>query len=139
MMAISRTTAGRIPGRLWRKCNSCDGERGSPVRQPAFLAAEDEGATFCPKRQVMVDANGCLRLHRALRACIDCVERRRATDVEPVALLAAEAEVGDRLRNVDLAEQLASGRVTAHAVLVRIAPADRAPDISLAVGAHAIG
>src|SRR6185437_5829007 len=80
-----------------------------------------------------------LWLHRTLRAGIDRVERARAADVEPVALLAAEAHVGDRLRKVDLAQQLAFRRVAAHAVLGRIAPAAGAPDASVPVGAHAIG
>ena len=40
---------------------------------------------------------------------------------------------------VDLAEQIAAGIVAAHAVFVRIAPTDRAPDIAGGVGAHAVG
>src|SRR6476661_4936217 len=69
-----------------------------------------------------------LRLHRALHARVDRVQRSRAADIEPVALLAAETEIGDRFRNVDLADQLARRRVAANAVLTRIAPADGAPD-----------
>jgi len=52
-------------------------------------------------------------------------------------LLTAEAQIGDGFRDVDLAEQFAGG--AAHAVLVRIAPADRQPDAPLGVGAHPIG
>src|SRR6516164_10075401 len=78
-------------------------------------------------------------LHGALRTRVDRIERTRATDVEPVSLLAAEAQVGDGFRNVDLAEQFASWRIAAHAVLVRIAPADRQPDAPLGVGAHPVG
>src|SRR4029077_17658886 len=55
------------------------------------------------------------------------IERCRAADVEPVPEHAAEAQIGDSLRNVDLAEQLAGWVVAADAVLVRIAPAHRAP------------
>src|SRR5215472_13272184 len=52
-----------------------------------------------------------LRLQRTLRAGVDGIERGRAADVEPVALLAAEAEIGNSFRNMDLAEQFALWRV----------------------------
>src|SRR5882757_4621097 len=78
-------------------------------------------------------------LHRALHTRVDRVERRRAADIKSVSLLAAEAEVGDGFRDVDLAEQIAVRRVAAHAVLVRIAPADRAPDTPFAIAAHPVG
>src|SRR5689334_10660965 len=80
-----------------------------------------------------------LRLHRTLHTRVDRVERGRAADIEPVALLAAEAEIGDRFRNVDLADQLARRRVAANAVLTRIAPADGAPDAPVAIGTHPVG
>src|SRR6478609_8397549 len=79
------------------------------------------------------------RFHRALYTRVHGIERGRATDIQPVALLAAEAQIGDGFRNVDLAEQFATGRVAAHAVLVGIAPADRAPDPPFGVAAHAVG
>src|SRR5262249_58774052 len=72
------------------------------------------------------------------RAGMDRIGGARAADVEPVSESPAEAQVGDRLRDVDLAEQVAAGVVAAHAVLARIAPTDRAPDIAGGIGAHAI-
>jgi hypothetical protein len=42
------------------------------------------------------------------------------------------------LRNVNLAEELAGWAVTANAVLVRIAPADGAPDIAVGVRSHTV-
>src|SRR6266851_3606070 len=78
-------------------------------------------------------------LHRALRTRVDGVERCRAADVEPVSLHAAEAQVCDRFRNVDLAQEIAAWRVAAHTVLVRVAPAHGAPDTPLGVGAHPVG
>src|ERR1700746_3807372 len=84
--------------------------------------------------------NACgLRLLRPLRIRVDRVERGRAADIKPVPLLAAEAEVGDGFRNMDLAEQLAVLGVTAHAVLVGVAPAQRTPDATLGVAAHPVG
>src|SRR5689334_4266310 len=80
----------------------------------------------------------CLRLHRTLDTGIDRIQRRRAADVQPVALLAAEAQIGDGFRDMNLAEQLAIGIVAAYAVLVRITPADRAPDAPVTVGAQSI-
>src|SRR6185369_4904189 len=56
-----------------------------------------------------------------------------------VSLLPAEAQVGDGFRDVNFAKQLAVGRIAAHAVLVRIAPAHRTPDPSLGVTADAVG
>src|SRR5262249_2633800 len=102
-----------------------------------------------PTRSALLTANsrGCegfgglaqSGLHCARRAGIDGIERCRAADVEPVPEHAAEAQIGDSLRDVDLAEQLAGWVVAADAVLVRIAPAHRAPDIALGIGAHAVG
>jgi hypothetical protein len=46
--------------------------------------------------------------HCSRRAGVDGIERCRAADVEPVPEHAAEAQIGDRVRDVDLAEQLAS-------------------------------
>src|SRR5579863_3535983 len=40
-------------------------------------------------------------LHRALHARVDRIERRRAADVQPVSLLATEAQIGDGFRNMD--------------------------------------
>src|SRR5437879_9105356 len=79
------------------------------------------------------------RLHSALRARVDCVERCRAADVKSISLLTAEAQVGDSFRDVDLAEQIAVFGVAAHAVFVRIAPTHGAPNIPIGVTAHPIG
>src|SRR5437588_11903149 len=78
-------------------------------------------------------------LQSALHARVDWIERCRAADIQSVALLAAEAQIGDGFRNMDLAEQIALGGVAAHAVLVRIAPSHRAPNAALPVTAHAVG
>src|SRR5690349_11700223 len=80
-----------------------------------------------------------LRLQSALHTCVDGVERGGAAYIKSVSLLTAEAQIGDGFRNVDLAEQVAVGSVAAHAVLVRIAPSDRAPDTALPVAAHSVG
>src|SRR5262249_50595045 len=79
-----------------------------------------------------------LRLQRTLHTGVDRIERCRATDVEPVSLLTAEAQVGDGFGYVDLAEQIAVGSVAAHAILLRITPTEGAPDPPVAVSAHAI-
>src|SRR5579859_5761893 len=75
------------------------------------------------------DSFAPLRLQRPLRTGVERIERGRAADVESVPLLAAETQIGNRFRNVNLAEQLAVLIVAAHAILVRIAPARRTPDI----------
>src|ERR1700682_4621194 len=78
-------------------------------------------------------------LHSALRTRVDCIERCRAADVKSISLLTAEAQVGDRFRYVDLAEQIAISSVAAHAVLVRIAPTYGAPNTPVSVTAHPVG
>src|SRR5260370_33595981 len=78
-------------------------------------------------------------LHCTLRTGVDCVERRRAADVKSISLLTAEARVGDGFRYVDLAEQIAVRSVTAHAVLVGIAPTHGAPTTPGGVAAHPVG
>src|SRR6266702_4415494 len=78
-------------------------------------------------------------LHSALDTRVDCIERRRAADVHSVSLLAAEAQIGHRLRYVDLADQIAGRGIAANPVFVQIAPADRAPDAAIPVGAQSIG
>jgi hypothetical protein len=70
-----------------------------------------------------------LRLHCAGRTRIDRVERRRAADVQPVSERAAEAQIGDRLRDMDLAELLASRVVATNTILVGVAPAHGAPTL----------
>src|SRR2546428_9965319 len=76
------------------------------------------------------------RFERALGLDIDGIDRGAARHEQPVPLLAAEAQIGAGLRQVDLADQLAGRRVTAHAVLLGIGPAHAAPDIAVAIGAH---
>src|SRR5882724_11938046 len=78
-------------------------------------------------------------LHGTLRTRVDCVERRRAADVESISLLTAEAQVGDGFRYVDLAEQIAVSSVAAHAVLVGIAPTHGAPETPGGVTAQPVG
>jgi hypothetical protein len=53
-------------------------------------------------------------------------------------LLTAEANVGNGFWYVDLAEQISVRSVAAHAVLVRIAPTNGAPDAAVAVATHAV-
>src|SRR3954451_728776 len=79
------------------------------------------------------------RLHGALHTRVDGVERCRTADVKSVALLTAEAQIGDGFRYVDFSKEIAVARVTAHAVLVRVAPTDGAPDAPFGVTAHPIG
>src|SRR5712671_8182930 len=78
-------------------------------------------------------------LHSALHTRVDCIERCRAADVKSISLLTAEAQVGDGFRYVDLAEQIAVRSVTAHAVLVGIAPTHGAPNTPGGVTAHPVG
>src|SRR5438093_12634340 len=82
------------------------------------------------------------RFERTLGLDIDGIDRGAARHEQPVPLLAAEAQIGAGLRQVDLADQLAGRRVAAHVALLGIGPAHAAPGIassysacSIAVGA----
>src|SRR3954465_7956223 len=79
------------------------------------------------------------RLHGALHAGIDGVERCRTADVKSVSLLTAEAQIGHGFRYVDFSKEIAVLRGAARAVLVRVAPTHRAPDASFRVAAHSVG
>src|SRR6266403_3691308 len=94
---------------------------------------------MCFSRYVRPAFRSWSRLHGTLRTGVDCVERRRAADVESISLLTAEAQVGDGFRYVDLAEQIAVSSVAAHAVLVGIAPTHGAPNTPGGVTAHPVG
>src|SRR6185437_5623758 len=80
-----------------------------------------------------------LRLHGAFRASVQRVERCRAADVKPVSLLASEAHIGNGLRQMNLADQVAFGIVAANAILLGVTPTHGAPDIPIGVAAHAVG
>jgi hypothetical protein len=56
-----------------------------------------------------------------------------------VSLLAAEAEIGAGLGEMDLAEEIAVRRIAAQAKFIGIAAAQSEPDIALDIGAHAVG
>src|SRR4051794_20520366 len=79
------------------------------------------------------------RLQRALVVDVDGVDRRARRHEQPVPLLAAEAQVGARLRQVDLADQVPARRVAADPVLPRVGPPHAAPDVALRVDPHPVG
>jgi hypothetical protein len=62
------------------------------------------------------------RFHCARRAGVARVERGRAADVQAVPPHAAEGQIGDGLRHVDLAEQLTFGTVAENAIVLRVRP-----------------
>src|SRR5215470_18548090 len=70
---------------------------------------------------------------------INRVNRGARRHEETVPLLAAEAQIGAGLRQMDLSDEIAVRRIAAHAVLPGIGPAHAAPNIAVDVGAHAIG
>ena len=70
---------------------------------------------------------------------IDGVERLARGHEQPVALAAAEADVGADLRQPDLADARAVGREDVHAVVTVADPAGRRPDVAVLVDADAVG
>src|SRR5258707_2208719 len=86
--------------------------------------------------RVVIDTS---RLEATLGLDIGRVDRGARRHEQAVALLAAEAQVGAGLGQMDLADEIAVRRVAAHAVLLGVRPAHAAPDIAVDVGAHAVG
>src|SRR6516165_2621669 len=80
-----------------------------------------------------------LRLQGTLGFNIGCVNRGARCHEQTVALLAAKAQIGAGLRQVDLSDEIAVRRVAAHAVLLGIGPTHAAPNIAVDVGTHAVG
>src|SRR5205085_3033316 len=80
-----------------------------------------------------------LWLQCALRADIERVDRRAATDEEAVPERSAKAQIGASLRQVDLAEQIARRAIAAHTVLLRVGPAHAAPHVAVNIAAHSVG
>ena len=77
---------------------------------------------------------------RAARLDVDGVEARARRHEEPVALRAAEADVGADLRQQNLADALAvlAGE-NVHPVVARADPAGARPEVALGVAADAVG
>src|SRR6516162_11768096 len=96
----------------------------------SYTKSREKGAALCLLAS---------RLHGALRTRVDRIQRGRAADIKAVSLLAAEAQIGDGLGYMDLAEQVAVGSVAAHAVFVRIAPTHGTPDPAGRVRTHSVG
>src|SRR5262245_59855892 len=92
-----------------------------------------------PERQMCAPCASGLRLQRTLHTLVHGVQRRRSTDIESVPLLPAEAQIGHRLREMDLAQQFPILGVAAHAVLIGVAPTHGAPDATFGVATHAVG
>src|SRR5439155_19168458 len=70
---------------------------------------------------------------------VDGVDRGARGDEQTVLPLAAEAQIGTGLRQVDLADQLAGRGIATHTVLLRIGPPHAAPHIAVRVEPHPIG
>src|SRR5271154_3609662 len=84
------------------------------------------------------DPGANLSPQRALRVHIERVDRLARSHEQPVALQAAEAEIGAALGQCDAAYQLAVGRVDHDAVEFGIAHAPAAPQIAVDVASHAV-
>src|ERR1700730_18633981 len=70
---------------------------------------------------------------------VDGVERLAAGHEEAVALRAAEGDVRDDLRHLDVADARAVGVEDVHAVVALADPAHAGPDIAVLVAADAVG
>jgi hypothetical protein len=76
---------------------------------------------------------------RALRLHIERIERTAGRHEQPVALGAAEADVGADLRQADAQDRLAVGRERHDAVELLAPCSPTAPQIAGDVAAHAVG
>src|SRR5436190_860748 len=76
---------------------------------------------------------------RALGVDVERVQRMACRHEQPVAIAAAEADVGAALGQLDVADRLAVGIEYAHAVKLGRAHAPAAPQIAVGVDAEAVG
>src|SRR5262245_25284063 len=76
---------------------------------------------------------------RALRVYEQRIDRMARRHEQAVALGAAEADVGAAFRQRNESDRLGSGVENLHAVLLRIAHAPAAPEITVDVAAEAVG
>src|SRR5438094_874568 len=73
--------------------------------------------------------------HSSIETLLDIMGHERLLQGNPLL----DRSIRNRFGDVDLAEQIAVRRVAAHAVLVRIAPADGAPDTAVTIAAQPVG
>src|SRR4051794_37262664 len=97
--------------------------------KPHYLPRPDRPSAFTS--QVIRTSLGS-EWPRSDGADIDAVERGRRGDEQPVPLRPAECHVGDHLRDLHLAQQIAVGRKAVNAV------AGTGPDIPIGIQAEPV-
>src|SRR5262249_48252521 len=99
-----------------------------------------ETAAAAPRRIVSCDWRFCDRSpsRRALRVHVERIERMARRHEQPVALDAAEADIGGALGQCDEADGFAGRVENLHAVLLRATHAPAAPQIAVDVAAEAV-
>src|SRR5262245_41031853 len=163
-MPISRTPRSDWLGSsasppLIRRSNLSSGDMAAPAGAPATRAKEP-ALTRKSRRDalrmlllpVALAISPCVRrldrsdratryspARRALRVDIERIDRMARGHEQPVALDAAEADVGRALRQCDEADGLAVRVEDFHPVLLRVTHAPAAPQIAVDVAAHAVG
>src|SRR6266567_2809031 len=80
----------------------------------------------------------CSRNHRPPTVNIQRVNGGTGAHEQPVLLRPTKAKIGAAFRKMDLADQRSIGRVTARAVLGRIAPTHRAPDVAVDIATQPV-
>src|SRR5664279_6000278 len=90
---------------------------------------------------ILPESRGGLRLRRlrSLPLNVQRVQRLAGGHEQPIALGAAEAEVGAGLRQVDLADQFTLGHEDVHAVKAGATPASAGPHVAVRIAADAVG
>src|SRR6516165_11961548 len=104
---------------------------------PAFAGDDRSQATYSAK--VASQALPRSPSRRALRIDVERIERVARGHEQPVALDAAEAEIGGPLGQGDEADGLAGRVENLHSVQLRAAHAPAAPQIAVDVAAEAVG
>src|SRR5207248_9945422 len=87
---------------------------------------------------MLPERTSALTTERALRVHVERVKRMACCHEQPIALDAAEAQVGAALRQSDEADRLAGGIENPHPVLLRVAHAPTAPEVAIDVATQAV-
>ena len=111
-------------------------QAGADVRSTRSMSCQRSTGLFKSRFQVVTGTGS--RLHRPRRAGVARVERTRSADVQPVPPHAAEGQIGDGLRHMDLADELTIGTVAANAIFLRVCPTHGTPDIPVGVATHPV-
>src|ERR1700761_454046 len=138
---LARSVSSRAASTSLTTSRAPSAAKRSAVARPMPLEAPVTTATLPFRRPsptgtvsvIVISSGGAGRVE------VNGIDGGAGGDEQAVPLLAAEAQVGGGLGQMDLADEVAVRGVAAHTVLAGIGPAHAAPDIAIGIRPHAVG